>query len=124
MVNRVKIWGLGWPVHDLNLVIFEPRSGFFALVFRVIVLLKEDILVLFLEILDRSQEFILQNAAIKVKVYPFINLGSIANSIPRHTVQPHIIKDPPPCLSVGSTSHLLSCSPGLFQAHFLPSEPN
>ena len=69
MLNRVEIWGLGWPVHDLNLVIFEPRSGFFALVFGVIVLLKKDILVLFLEILDRSQEFILQNAAIKVKVH-------------------------------------------------------
>ena len=89
MLNRVEIWGLGWPVHDLNLVIFEPRSGFFALVFGIIVLLKEDILVLFLEIIDRSQEFILQNATIEVRVYPFINLGSIANSISRHAAPHH-----------------------------------
>ena len=89
MLNRVEIWGLGWPVYDLNLVIFEPRSGSFTLVFGVIVLLKEDILVLFLEILNRSQEFILQNAAIKVRVHPSINLGSIANSIPRHAAPHH-----------------------------------
>ena len=43
MLNRVEIWGLGWPVYDLNLVIFEPRSGSFTLVFGVIVLLKEDV---------------------------------------------------------------------------------
>ena len=89
MLNRVKIWGLGQPVYDLNLVIFEPRSGFFALMFGVIVLLKEDILTLFLEILDKSEELILQNAAIEVRVYPSINLGSIANFIPRHVASHH-----------------------------------
>ena len=89
MLNRVEIWGLGWPVHDLNLVIVEPRSGFFALVFEVIVLLKEDILALFLKILDGSQEFILQNAAIEVRVHSSINLDSIANSIPRHAAPHH-----------------------------------
>ena len=89
MLNRVEIWGLGWPVHDLNLIIFEPRSGFFALVFGVIVLLKEDILALFLKILDKSQEFILQNAAIKVGVHPSINLGSKTNFILRHAAPHH-----------------------------------
>ena len=54
MLNRVEIWGLGGPVHDLNLVIFEPRCGFFALMFEVIILLKEDILALFLKILNGS----------------------------------------------------------------------
>jgi hypothetical protein len=63
-------------------VIFEPGCCFFALVLRIIILLKEDILALFLEILDRAQEFILQNAAIEVRVHSPINLGSIANSIP------------------------------------------
>jgi hypothetical protein len=82
MLNRVKIWGLSWLVHDLDLMIFEPGCCFFALMLRIIILLKEDILMLFLEILDRAQEFIFQNAAVKVKVHSPINLGSIANSIP------------------------------------------
>jgi hypothetical protein len=49
---------------------------------RIIILLKEDILASFLKILDRAQEFILQNAAVEVRVHSSINLGSIANSIP------------------------------------------
>ena len=80
---------MGWPFHDLNLVIFEPKSGFFALVFEVIVLLKKNIFVLLPKIFDKFLKFILENAAIKVRVYPSINLGSIANLIPRHAAPHH-----------------------------------
>ena len=55
MLNRIEIWGLGWPVHDLNFVVLKLRCGKFALVFWIIVLLKEDIFVLFLEILDGTK---------------------------------------------------------------------
>jgi hypothetical protein len=52
MLNRIEIWRLSWPIHDLNLVVLEPGCCLFALVFRVIILLEEDILALFLEILN------------------------------------------------------------------------
>ena len=38
-------------------------------------------------------------------------------------MQPHIITDPPPNLTVPFTSLSLRPSPAFFQAHFLPSEP-
>jgi hypothetical protein len=38
-------------------------------------------------------------------------------------MQPHIMREPPPCLTVGSTSLLERPSPAFFQAHFLASEP-
>ena len=42
---------------------------------------------------------------------------------PSQSMQPHSITDPPPNFTVPSTSLLLSPSPALFQAHFLPSDP-
>ena len=42
---------------------------------------------------------------------------------PSQSMQPHSITDPPLNVTVPSTSLLLSPSPALFQAHFLPSDP-
>ena len=68
---------------------FDPVLSFFTSVFWVIVLLKNDLLVLLLEMLDGFLEFILQNADIKVSIHPSINPGGIANALPTHTAPNH-----------------------------------
>jgi len=85
MLNRIEVWGLSWPVHDLDSMVLEPGFGLFAGMFRVIILLEDDILVPFLKVLDGLLEFILQNANIKVSIHPALNPSGIANSFPAHT---------------------------------------
>ena len=93
MLNRIEVRGLSWPVHNLDSVVLEPGFGLFASVFRVIILLKDDILAPFLEVLDGLLEFIIQNANIKVSIHPALNSGGIANSFPTHTAPHH--QEPP-----------------------------
>ena len=69
-------------------MVLEPGFGLFASMFRVIILLKDDILVPFLEVLDGLLKFILQNADIKVSIHPALNSSGIANSFPAH-IAPH-----------------------------------
>src|SRR6266853_2815113 len=93
MLNKIEVRGLSWPVHNLDSVVLEPGFGLFASVFRVIILLKDDILVPFLKVLDRLLKLILQNANIKVSMHPALNPSGIANSFPTHTA-PHY-QEPP-----------------------------
>jgi hypothetical protein len=85
MLNRIEVWGLSWPVYDLDSIVLEPGFGLFASMFRVIILLEDDILAPFLEVLDRLLKFILQNANIKVSIHPALNPSGIANSFLAHT---------------------------------------
>ena len=89
MLNKIEVWGLCWPVHNLDFVVLKPGFSLFASMFRVIILLEDDILVPFLEVLDGLLEFILQNANIKVSIHPALNPSGIANSFPTHTAPHH-----------------------------------
>jgi hypothetical protein len=89
MLNGIKVRGLSWPLYNLDSVVLEPGFGLFAGVFRVIILLEDDILAPFLEVLDGLLKFIIQNANIKVSIYPALNSNSIANSFPTHTAPHH-----------------------------------
>ena len=89
MLNGIKVRGLSWPLHNLNSVILEPGFGLFAGVFRVIILLKDDILAPFLKVLDGLLKFIIQNANIKVSIHPALNPSGIANSFLTHTASHH-----------------------------------
>jgi hypothetical protein len=89
MLNRIKVWGLSWPVHDLDSMVLEPGFSLFAGMFRVIILLEDDILAPFLEVLNRFLEFILQNAGIKVSIHPALNSSGIANSFLAYTAPHH-----------------------------------
>ena len=89
MLNRIEVRGLSWPVHNLDSVVLEPGFGLFASVFRVIILLKDDILVPFLKVLDGLLKLILQNANIKVSIHPALNPSGIANSFLTHTASHH-----------------------------------
>jgi hypothetical protein len=89
MLNRIEVWGLSWPVHDLNSIVLEQGFGLFASMFRVIILLEDDILVPFLEVLNGLLEFILQNADIKVSIHPALNPSGITNSFLAHTASHH-----------------------------------
>ena len=85
MLNRIEVWGLSWPVYDLDSIVLEPGFGLFASMFRVIILLEDDILAPFLEVLDGLLKFVLQNANIKVSIHPALNPSGIANSFLAHT---------------------------------------
>ena len=89
MLNGIKIRRLSWPLHDLDSVVLEPGFGLFAGMIRVIILLEDDILAPFLEVLDGLLKLILQNANIKVSIHPALNPGGIANSFPTHTPPHH-----------------------------------
>ena len=99
MLNRIEVRGLSWPVHNLDSVVLELGFGLFASVFRVIILLKDEILMPFLEVLDGLLELIIQNANIKVSIHPALNPDGIANSFPTHTA-PHY-QGPPSKLDSG-----------------------
>src|SRR5204862_969123 len=67
-------------------------------------------------------EFILQDLGVKLpSIFPSI---LHANPTPSHSMQPHIIRDPPPNFTVSFTSLSLKPSPAFFQAHLLPSDPS
>jgi hypothetical protein len=89
MLNRIEVWGLSWPVHNLGSMVLEPSFGLFASMFRVIILLEDDILAPFLKVFDGLLEFILQNANIKVSIHPALNSSSIANSFLAYTAPHH-----------------------------------
>src|ERR1700742_1446447 len=89
VLNGIKVRRLSWPLHDIDSVVLEPGFGLFAGVLGIIILLKDDILAPFLEILDGSLKFILQNANIKVSIHPALNPSGIANSFPTHTAPHH-----------------------------------
>jgi hypothetical protein len=69
-------------------MVLESGFGLFASIFRVIILLEDNILTPFLEVLDRLLEFILQNADIKVSIHPTLNPSGIANFFLAYTA-PH-----------------------------------
>jgi hypothetical protein len=69
-------------------MILEPGFGLFASIFRIIILLEDDILAPFLKVLDGLLEFILQNADIKVGIHPTLNPSGIANSFLAY-IAPH-----------------------------------
>src|SRR3979490_2486441 len=102
-------------------MIFEPFMGRFAGMFKVIILLKDDVLRSFAIMSKSFLKFIIQTW---MKKSPSI-LPSILHAYPglSQSMQPHTITDPPPNFTVPSTSLSLSPSPALFQAHFLPSDP-
>src|SRR6266853_4375156 len=89
MLNRIEVRGLSWPVHNLDSVVLEPGFGLFASMFRGIILLKDEILTPFLEVLDRLLELIIQNANIKVSIHPALNPSGIATSSPTYTAPHH-----------------------------------
>jgi hypothetical protein len=70
-------------------MVLEPGFGLFASMFRVIILLEDNILAPFLKVLDGLLKFILQNADIKVRIHPALNPSGIANSFPAHTALHH-----------------------------------
>src|SRR3979490_2870895 len=99
-------------------MIFEPFMGLFAGMFRVIILLKDDVLRSFAIMSKSFLKFIVQNLDEKVPIHPTINLACIPRPIPKHAALHHHRST-----SKLSTSLSLSPSPALFQAHFLPSDP-
>src|SRR6266851_3872223 len=99
MLNRIEDRGLSWPVHNLDSVVLEPGFCLFSSVFSVIILLKDEFLTPFLEVLDGLLELIIQNANIKVSIHPALNPGGIANSFQTHTAPHH--QGPPSKLNSG-----------------------
>src|SRR3979490_1941018 len=70
-------------------MIFEPFMGLFASMFRVIILLKNDVLRSFAIMSKSLLKFIIQNLDEKVPIHPTINLACIPRPIPKHADSHH-----------------------------------
>src|SRR4051812_7878371 len=113
MLNRVKVWGLHRPQHDFIPMVLKPVLGLLASVLVVINLLENDISWSLAIIVQAGFKVLIHNPDIKVPIHSPINLDCISWPIPKHTT----IIDPPPNLSVPSTSWSFRPSPFFFQAH-------
>ena len=77
-------------------MVLEPVSGLVAGVLGVVILLKDDVVLGFVVVIDAFLKFILQDLDIKPPIHPPINLACIPNPFPGHSMQPHTMGDPPP----------------------------
>ena len=114
MFNGVNVWRLCRPAHSLIFMVLEPLFGLFASVFRVIVLLKNNVILAFLK-------FLIQNIDIVNPIH--LSINPTCHPAPSHVMHPHI-KDPPPNFFVPCTNLSLKPSPSFFHTHILPSDPN
>ena len=46
ILNGIEVWRLCWPLHDIKIMVFEPAAGLLASVLGVVILLKNDILMI------------------------------------------------------------------------------
>lgn len=80
-------------------MVLEPDFGLLASIFGIIILLEDEILAPLLKVLNGLLKLILQNANIKVSIYPGLNPSGIANSFPTYIAPYH--QGSPPKLTVG-----------------------
>src|SRR6266481_9872446 len=102
-------------------MVFEPFLGLFAGMFRVIVLLKDDVLGGFAVMGQAFLKFVIHNLDEKVPIHPTLNLACIPRPIPKHAAPHH--HRPTSKLHCTLYQPITQPSPALFQAHFLPSDP-
>src|SRR3979490_1033568 len=70
-------------------MIFEPFVGLFAGMFRVIILLEDDVLRSFAIMSKSFLKFIIQNLDEEVPIHPTINLPCIPRPILKHAAPHH-----------------------------------
>src|SRR5436190_10630668 len=80
-------------------MVFKPSAGLLGLVFRIIILLKDDTGGVFAIVDKAFLEFILQDLGVKLPIHLPINLAAIPNSFPQHAA-PHHQRSTPKLLSL------------------------
>src|SRR6266850_7299947 len=89
--NGVQIRGLGWPGHDINVVILKPLGCLLGCVFGVIVLLKCPLPLQHLQLFKTFHHSLIQNFTVLLCIHDPLNLCKHPYSIPPHTPPYHEI---------------------------------
>ena len=79
MLNWIKVWRLGWPLHNLKTMVFEPGFGLLAGVLGIVVLLEDNVIGGLAPILKAILQCILQDADIEVGVHLALDLHRISS---------------------------------------------
>src|SRR5713226_4856017 len=94
MFNRIEVWRLWGPVQEADIVVFHPLLGLLWGVLRIIVLLKNGLLLKNSTFLYAGYQVVLQNGHILVTIHPPLNLCKLSYTLPAHTSPYHNLSSP------------------------------
>ena len=80
--NGIEVWRLSWPFHNIEVMILEPVLGLLALVFGVIILLKDNVICCFVIVSNAFLKVFIQDLDIEVPIHYPINLACISSPRP------------------------------------------
>jgi len=64
VLDRVYVWRVGGPCHDLNVVLLEPSHGILRSMYFCVILLKDRVTELVIHLLVDVDEAVLENSDI------------------------------------------------------------
>ena len=89
VLDRVEVRRLGWSLHNLKTMVFEPGFGLLAGVLGIVVLLEDNVIGGLAPILKAILQCILQDADIEVGVHLALNLHHVSRPLPPKTAPEH-----------------------------------
>ena len=89
MLYDVHIWAPGWKWHSFDFIFLEPCIHKFRRVFRIVVLLKENLAFLQALIMESTQKALLQDLGIFESIHGSINAQEATESKFRNTTPYH-----------------------------------
>ena len=66
--DQIEVRGLGRPRQNFNAIVLEPSFGFFHGVFRVVILLKDNVFDVEAVPVEGAEEILIKNSAVKLSI--------------------------------------------------------